>query len=396
MKILIREMRLLWHSLRDLLVQKMPDWCLVSRSGPEYKYAFLVHPRNIKDVYRKYPLFKIFPPRVLEFLLTHYWPVVLSHVTGLISRKTGQELDGFILTIPLTAKQMLEDRPLALKRIIQAVRLARNSGAKLIGLGGLTSSLTKGGLDLVDETDIHVTTGHAYTAFNVTQNLFKLATMFEVDKRRVLVAVVGAAGSVGSTSAKLIARKGFKNILLIDLERKKHQFPDLIREMKMLNPEVEVLTSHQIGQIREADFIIAATNAPEALIKSGDLKTGAVVIDDAQPSDVDPEALKREDVLVIEAGVVHTPGVNSHFNFNLKDKYDNFCCMAEVLILASLEHDDHYVINRATLEAVDEVSAQGEILGFRVGEFQNFNETIKSDKIMKIKEIIHARFEPQN
>ena len=43
--------------------------------------------------------------------------------------------------------------------------------------------------------------------------------------------------------------------------------------------------------IKEAEFIITATNAPEAVVTSEDLKSGAVIIDDAQPSDVSPEDL---------------------------------------------------------------------------------------------------------
>lgn len=383
MKTLTREIRLVFHSLRDLFVRVFPSFS----DSSDYKFAFLVHPRGIDDVYRKYPTLKILPRSILEILLKFYWPVILSHVTGLKSQKTGKEIDGFILTIPLTARQMMENRRLALKRIRQAVKLARKSGAKIIGLGGLTSSLSKGGLDLLGSEDIYITTGHAYTAYNVTQNLFQLTEILGVDKQQVLVAIVGAAGSVGSTSAKIIARSGFKHVLLIDLERKKHQFPDLENEMRKLAPDISISSSHQIRDIKDADFIIAATNAPEALIRSEDLKEGAVVIDDAQPSDVDSEALKREDVLVIEAGVVHTPGILSHFNFNLKDRYDNFCCMAEVLILASMEHMAHYVIHRATLDSVDEISHHGTKLGFRIAEFQNFFEAIGNDKIQKIRMI---------
>jgi predicted amino acid dehydrogenase len=387
MKTLLREIRLILHSVRDLVIRLLPNFS----DGLTYKYAFLVHPRNINDVYRKYPLFKLIPKNILEFLLRHYWPVILSHVTGVRSQKTGKEIDGIILTIPLTARQMMEDRKLALKKITQAVRLAEKNGVKLIGLGGLTSSLTKGGLDLIGRTKVDITTGHAYTAFNVTETLFKLSNIVGLDKETALVAIVGAAGSVGSTSAKLIARKGYKNMLLIDLERKHIHFQDLIEEIKKLNPETNVSTSHQIRDVKNSDLIITATNAPEALIKVDDLKNGAIVIDDAQPSDISPEVLTKDNVLVVEAGVVHTPGILSHFNFNLKDRYDNFCCMAEVLILASLEHKGNYVINRATISSVDEVSEQGRKLGFRVGEFQNFIESIRQEKISHIANIIKER-----
>ena len=387
MKTFQREIRLIYHSIKDLLIRLLPN---LNRKS-DYRYAFLVHPRNINDVYRKYPALKVLSPKVLEFFLKLYWPVVLSRVTGLKSLKDGREIDGIILTIPLTARQMMENRDLALKRIIQGIRLAEKYGAKLIGLGGFTSSLSKGGLDLIDRTNINITTGHAYTAYNVTENLFKLTDIMDISKTHVVVAIVGAAGSIGSTSAKLIARKGFNNLILIDLERKHHTFPELIKELEFLNPKISISTSHQIKDVEIADFIITATNSPEAVIKYRDLKNGAIIIDDAQPSDISPDILTRDDVLAIEAGIVHTPGVLNHFDFNLKDKHDNFCCMAEVMVLAAIEHNSHYVINRATLEDVDKVSELGKKLGFRIGEFQNFIESIRYDKILKIKDIIHAR-----
>ena len=61
MKSFKREVKLIWHSLKDLFFAYTP-----SISRKQYKYAFLVHPRNINDVYRKYPLLKFLPSRVLE------------------------------------------------------------------------------------------------------------------------------------------------------------------------------------------------------------------------------------------------------------------------------------------------------------------------------------------
>ena len=84
---------------------------------------------------------------------------------------------------------------------------------------------------------------------------------------------------------------------------------------------------------------------------------------------------------------MHTPGIRNHFTFGFRINMIIICCLAEVLILASEEWNDHYVINRATLELVDRVSALGEKLGFRVAEFQNFQEKI-SKKLSLIKDII--------
>jgi len=371
-------------AIGDLVVRIFPQ----NKIESQYRFAFLVHPRNRADVQRKYPVFKFIPSYVTDVFTKYFWPVTLSKITGLKSLKSNEEIEGYVISILPTAHQMFENRSLALKRITQACILAKKKGAKIVGLGGLTSSFSKGGLDLLDQVGINITTGHAYTSFNVTQNVFAISKYMSLDKKKVCVGVVGAAGSVGSTSAKLIAREGYMRIVLIDVERKKHFFEDLINEMKSLNPIIHIETSHQIGDIKTCDIVIAATNAPEALIRATDLKWGAIIVDDAQPSDVHLDVFEREDVLVIEAGVTFTPNIKSNFNFGLKDRQDNFCCLAEVFILAANEWGEHYVINRASLDLVDEVAKLGEKLNFRIGNFQNFRESISTEKLSYVKNCI--------
>ena len=85
------------------------------------------------------------------FLEYIFWPVTASHINGVTNKKTGEKVTGIIISIPMTASQMLTNRTQALKQIKKAVRLAKNVGATHIGLGALTASLARGGLDLVDE-----------------------------------------------------------------------------------------------------------------------------------------------------------------------------------------------------------------------------------------------------
>ena len=118
------------------------------------------------------------------------------------------------------------------------------------------------------------------------------------------------------------------------------------------------------------------------------LKSGAMIVDDAQPSDVHPEVFDREDVLAIEAGVVHTPDIDNHFNFGLKDKYDNFCCMCEVMILAANEWHANFVINRAQLEDIDKIVQLSKGLNFRLADYQNFKETISEKKLKVIEKVL--------
>ncbi len=379
--------------IKDLFFQLKGRF--LNNNEGDYKFAFLVHSRKHADIYRKYPFTKYLPKSLVLLFMKYLWPITLSKVTGVTSYSNNNPVEGYVLGITMTADQMLNDRSTALKKIRSALYLARGRGVKIVGLGGLTSSLSKGGLDLLD-IPINITTGHAYTAYNVCQNLFKITEIFGIEEKKLRVAVVGAAGSVGSTSSLLISRHGYKSITLIDLKRKHNIFDQLSADIKKINPDINIIISDSVRDIKGCDFVITATNTAEALVTSEMVEDGMVIIDDAQPSDIHIDVLKMESVLVVEAGVVSTPGINSNFNYGLKNRTDNFCCMAELLILASFNWKDHYVINRATLKHVDEMSEKGEKIGFTIASFQNFLESISYDKIEVVKSFAVKKHESKS
>lgn len=357
----------------------------------EYKFAFLVHSRGYQDIYRKYPQLKFIPKEIIVFFMHHLWPISLSRVTGVHDLQNQKEIDGYVLGITMTARDLMTHREKALKKIRQALYLAKGKGVKIIGLGGLTSSLSGGGKLLLD-IDINITTGHAYTAHNVFSNLLALTEIINVPKEKLKIAIVGAAGSIGSMSATLVTRAGYGSITLIDIKRKSNNLLKLQEELKKINPEIQIIVSYEVRDISGNDFIITATNTPEALITTEIVEDGMIIIDDAQPSDIHSDVLKLENVLVIEAGVVHTPEINSNFNYGLKSRTDNFCCMAELLILASHQWENHFVIERATLEHVDKIGSMGKELGFRIANYQNFMESIPVSKIEHIKLVIKKKY----
>ena len=356
----------------------------------EKKFAFLVHPRGFEDFLIKFPWFRFLPESVLYFLTMHMPPVVVSKITGL-KNKDGKKIDGYIIAITMTARQMIEHRERALKKIKQATKLAEKKGVRLMGLGALTASFSRGGLDLAGFSKVGITTGRAYTVKTVTNYVKLVMEVMGFDKEKIVVDVVGAAGSIGSSSAKVLAEYGIRNFILIDLEYKAWKVEEYIKHMKKIRGDLSFKVSHQISDIKDADIIIAATNAPEVLIKPDDLKSGAIIINDAQPSDVDPEVLKREDVLVVEGGVVNTPGIRSNFKLGLHDKEDNFCCMGEVLILAHNNLFKDYALGELNLSLIKNIEMMSENLNFKLTKTQNSNGIIDNKKIERVKEIIRNR-----
>jgi predicted amino acid dehydrogenase len=276
------------HIIQDYYFQLKGKF--INNNPKDYKFAFLVHSRNYKDIYRKYHFARFLPKSIVLFIMEYLWPITLSRVTGVVSYEHKHNIDGYVLGITMTAEQMLNNRKKALRKIRSAVYLAKGRGVSIVGLGGLTSSLSKGGLDLVD-IPINITTGHAYTAFNVCENLFKMVEIFNIPEKSLNIAVVGAAGSVGSTSSLIISRHNFKSITLIDLKRKQSAIEELSKKIREINSNIEIKVSDTVKDIKYCDFIITATNTNEALITSDLVEGGMVFIDDAQPSDIHPDVL---------------------------------------------------------------------------------------------------------
>ncbi len=350
------------------------------------KFAFLVHSRDYTDVHRKFKFTKYLPKKLVEFWCLHWPPIVVSKITGL--EKNNEEIKGWIIGIPLTAKQMLERRKLAQKRIVDAINKAEKMGAKIVGLGALTSSVTAGGKLIKDKVNIRITPGHAFTSYNVCSCALRALKDFNLDKNKITLAVVGAAGSIGSNSARYLASKGIKNILLIDLQRKGDLLEKALKNIKENQPNTKVKVSHQIKDIKNAELIIAATSAPEALITPEDLMSGAIIVDDAQPTDISPEVLKqRNDVLVIDGGVLSTENINCHFNMGLAEKHDIFSCLGETLIIAATNDLPKYELGELSNEIIEKSGELSAKLNFKRKNYQRQSKIYPKKYLDNIKNI---------
>ena len=70
------------------------------------KFAFLVHPRGVDDIRKKYFFAKFIPAGILKFVIKFLNPRVASIIKGLKDKK-GNEIRGLIIAVLLTPSQML-------------------------------------------------------------------------------------------------------------------------------------------------------------------------------------------------------------------------------------------------------------------------------------------------
>lgn len=364
-------------------------------------FAFIVHSRDRSDLPRKFPWMKRLPRALFDAITFHAPPFAVSRVTGLV-KADGSPATGIVIGIPMTARQLLEHRGAALARIVQAVKLARAKGASHIGLGAMTASLSKGGLDVIEAVKgVYVTTGRTYTVGNIVAYIEDATRRFALHRPAVTVAIVGAAGGIGSGVAFALARAGYRRFILVDVERKadhvrRHmaaieEHADAAAQIRPSMP-LNIEISHQMGVLSRAHIIVGATSAPEAIIRSEDVEPGTLIINDAQPSDVSPEIVRsREDVLVIEGGVLRAPGIDCHFNMGLAHRNDIFSCLAETLLLARRGDSSHYSLGEFRPDFLDSLRADAAELGFAPSP-QNDLGNISPEKMIQFGRILRGRF----
>jgi len=342
-------------------------------------FAFIIHPMSgAKDMAKKYPLLHFLPEAVLAQLLKRMSPKVVSEITGVRSA-TGAEAHGWFIGCPVTPRQFVElPQEFVLAKVVAAARVAQDLGAKVVGLGAMTSVVGDAGITVDKSVDIAVTTGNSYTVWTAVEGAKKAAALMGTDVSQATVAVMGATGSIGQVCVRLLAEQ-VPAVTLIGRSE-----PRLAELAASVDGKAEITyTTDPAAGLRGADIVITVTSAVDTVVPGEALKPGAVVCDVARPRDVSKKVAKeRPDVLVIEGGAVEVPGdVDFHFNFGFPPK-TAYACMSETMILALEERYQSFTLGRdLSVEQVKEIAALAEKHGFKLAGFRSFERQVTEEYI---------------
>lgn len=349
------------------------------------KFAFVIHPLSAKkDIARKYPFVKFLPEPMVEWGMKHKSPMEVSHITG-IKSAAGAEAEGWLVGCPLSPK-LIMTMPVeqVYEKIVGAIRIAEERGAKIVGLGALTSVVGDQGVTVAKNVNIAVTTGNSYTIATAVEGALQGAELMGIEPGRVQVAIVGATGSIGKTCAYLLAKK-CSEVKLIG--RSADRLEGLAFELSKEAKASVTLTTDVAAGVRDADIVVTVSSAVDAIIEPSFIKPGAIVCDVARPRDVS-ESVRRErdDVLIIDGGVIEVPGdVNFNFNFGFPPK-TAYACMSETMILALEGRYESYTLGRdVSVEQVEEISRLASKHGFKLAGFRSFERAVTEEQIAQIR-----------
>lgn len=347
------------------------------------KFAFIIHPIEMDDVSKKLPLFNKVPYSILEKITRLAPPFKVSDITGI--KSDYGEICGFFVACPLSSEQMVNlPSHTVLKKIIKTGELAEKLGAKIIGLGALTAVVGDAGFTVARNLNTPVTTGNSYTVATAIEGVKKASNEMGHDIRTANICIVGGGGSIGAVTARKLAREA-SYMTLVGRDEKNL---DKVAEKIMAETGLAVnISGDAKNAVARADVVVTVTGSAGHVIEGSELKPGAVVCDVARPRDVSWRvAEKRDDVLVIEGGLVEVPGdVDFNFDFGFPPK-TAYACMAETMILTLEKNFESFTLGRdLTLKQVDEIERLAKKHGFKLAGFRSFERALDSSDIEEIK-----------
>jgi predicted amino acid dehydrogenase len=373
------------------------DYLKILREQTPPGYGFVSYPAY--TLVEPQQLVRRFGP-CLEQSFRLAYPVIYE-LTGLVA-PGAQALPGWLAFVFAKPARMKEQVALVREKTREALVAMERLNGRLIGLGGWLASLTDGGAYLEDKTTAKVTTGHAYTIANILNTMLRAAEAVGLLLSDAVVAVVGAAGSVGSGVAQLSAQLPIRRLILFD-ERSLDGTLQKVRQVS----SVPSVAGKMEEDLNKAHVVLVATTASKELFDRRWFRPGAIVIDDSQPKNVDRELLaERKDLLVLEGGVVSAatrgalairpafgPALKnfhwSHVNLGMAGADEVPSCLAEVMIWSLLgETRERYSLGKASPELAGYLDARGREMGFGPGELQCFGDAVEPARVAAVRRVL--------
>ena len=359
------------------------------------RFAFVVHPLSQEYIKKGFPLPKGTPKFIMdkvETLAAYMPPMVYCKMSNIVS-PSGAEAEGWLISVGGTPKEMLSHSPeFTYRRLLHAAKIAEGLGAQIMGLGAFTKVVGDAGITVARRASIPITTGNSYSASGAlwaaadAMRRMRLIEMKEDSKKvPAKTMVIGATGSIGSVSARLLAM-AFDEVVIAGRDMKKlNELRDSILED---TPDARVICSTDYDSLlADMDMIVTSTSgAGKKILDITKVKPGCVITDVARPLDLPPsEVAKRPDVLVIESGEIELPTPVKGMKSIGLPKNVIYACLAETIVLALEGRFEVFTIGRDTeWEKVKEIYKLGLKHGMKLAAISGVKGVYSDEDIAKV------------
>jgi predicted amino acid dehydrogenase len=359
------------------------------------RFAFVIHPLSQEFIKKGLPIPKATPKFIMdkvETLAAHMPPMVYCKMDNIVS-PTGAEAEGWLITVGGTPKEMLARSPeFTYRRLLAAAKMAEKMGAQIMGLGAFTKVVGDAGITVARRSRLPITTGNSYSASGAlwaAADAMKRMGLVSIDpKTKKVMAktmVIGASGSIGSVSARLLAM-AFDEVVIAGRDMKK--LDELKASILQDTPDAKVVCSTDYDSLlADMDMIVTSTSgAGKKILDITKVKPGCVITDVARPLDLPPEEVaKRPDVLVIESGEIELPTkVRGMKSIGLPNNVI-YACLAETIVLALEGRFEVFTVGRDTeWEKVKEIYRLGIKHGMKLSAISGVKGVYSDEDIAQV------------
>ncbi|MDP3654462.1 MAG: saccharopine dehydrogenase NADP-binding domain-containing protein [Rhodoferax sp.] len=359
------------------------------------RFAFVIHPLSQNYIKNAFPIPKATPKFVMdkvETLAAHMPPMVYCKMSNIVS-PNGAEAEGWLISVGGTPKEMLTRSPeFTYRRLLQASKMAEKMGAQIMGLGAFTKVVGDAGVTVARRSSLPITTGNSYSASGAlwaAADAMRRMGLMTINKHNKKVAaktmVIGASGSIGSVSARLLAMS-FDEVYLAG--RTLSKLDELKASILKETPDAKVFTTINYNDLlADMDMIVTSTSgAGKEILDIMKVKPGCVITDVARPLDLPAsDVAKRPDVLVIESGEIDLPTkVKGLKSIGLPPNVV-YACLAETIVLALEGRFEVFTVGRDTeWEKVKEIYKLGLKHGMKLAAISGVNGVFTDEDIAKV------------
>lgn len=399
----------------------------------EGHFAFLVHPLDMGNYSEFDRSLEPYTDEEMAVLSEKFNALIRPFVVGQTRfvSETGEKVYGEFVVVPRTTEQLIDGpRQENLGLVAEAVELAHQRGAGIVGLGAYTAIVSRSGRALKDRT-VALTTGNSYTVVAAIEAVLEASTRLGEDLTKMHAAVIGATGSIGRGTALLLGPEVQKLTLVGNprsgdkaIERLQNVAAELFQQLvveadagreyaegtiggwllrqsgrpaadaddeaylawtKQLLEQADCpvqLTIDVNEALKDAQAVVIATSSAEEFITPEMLRHGAVVCDMSRPPNVSRRVEKeRPDVLVLDGGVIEVPG-KPWFGWDFG--YEQglaYACMSETMMLA-LEKDyrDTSLGTDLTPASMLRLRDMARKHGFRLAGLRSFDRPVTEER----------------
>lgn len=313
-------------------------------------FAVIGHPYNLQHLVRYFKYFRPdFKLPSQEFLvkLFEMTPAYKSYDIQHFKSKTGKETHGYFIMCPIIPDMVLINPDQVVRKVIQACKVAEDLGVGIVTLGGFTSIAGEMyGKSLIKEVNIPITTGNTFTIALALDGILKAAELMGIELSKASVTVIGGAGDIGGTCARILA-ESVRELTITG--RSEKNLMEMERILSYYGKAKIRSSRNNNDAIRKADIVLAAASSSSSIVDFASFKPGAVICDVGYPKNISYTQCQRDDILIFSGGIATIPSeFDIGFDIGMPARNALYGCFAEAILLDLEERYDNFSWGKGT------------------------------------------------